>query len=172
MSGLPLLGFASKFVLPPWLNLRFILMWAVGLALLGLLWSWNDRGHKLQRSADFESGVIAAISNATGTTDKSGRIVMLKPNEVVPAINGLQTSYVSAKKTITVYSHETVVAKARADAADATLSRQLKVFDQKYAVANDRILLLQARPPVQGSPEKVCKVLEDDTNLAWDGWKK
>lgn len=163
------MGFLSKIALPPWLNLKFILMWVCGLALLGLLWSWNERGHEVQRLADFQSGVVLATSQATVAPDKNGNIKLLKPEQVAAAIATLKSNEVAARTTIKTISTETQREKARADAADKRLTTELLNFKQQYNIANKRITFLTNRPPVP--PSETCKVIEDDTNSAWDGWK-
>jgi hypothetical protein len=159
----------ANLVLPPWLNFKFVAMWLMGLALLGLLWSWNERGHEVQRLADFQSGVVTAISNATVKPDKNGHINLLKPGQVVEAINGLQSSYSSAKTQLVYIDKQSKANKTRADEADRKLTDQMQIFNKEYSVANQKIQALMARPAVK--PENTCKVIEDDTNSAWDGWK-
>jgi hypothetical protein len=159
----------SSIVFPPWLNFKFIGMWIVGLALLGLLWSWNERGHEVQRLADFQSGVVTAISNATVKPDKNGHVSLLKPGQVVEAINGLQSSYTSAKTQLVYVDTQNKANKARADESDRKLAAQIVTFNKEYSVANQKIQALMSRPAVK--PENTCKVIEDDTNSAWDGWK-
>lgn len=163
------MSFLSRLVLPPWLNFKFIAMWVVGLALIGLLWSWNERGHEVQRLSDFQAGVISAVSSATVPPDKNGRVPLLKPDQIVSAITGLKSSYTSAKTQLVYISDENKKNKERADISDQKLAQQIAVFNKEYSVANRKIQALMARPPVK--PENTCKVIEDDTNSAWDGWK-
>lgn len=163
------MSFLSNIVLPPWLNLKWIAMWAFGLAFFVLLWSWADRGHQVQRLADFQRGVISAVSDATVEPDKNGKVAQLAPEQIVPAITGLKSSYTSARTVLATVSRESKQNKARADAADTKLATQLATFNSQYAIANRRIQFLLNRPPAK--PEDVCKVIEDDTNSAWDGWK-
>lgn len=163
------MSFLSNIVLPPWLNLKWITMWAFGLAFFILLWSWADRGHQVQRLADFQSGVISAVSDATVEPDKNGKVAQLAPEQIVPAITGLKSSYTSARTVLATVSRESKQNKTRADAADKRLATQLATFNSQYAIANKRITFLLNRPPAK--PEDVCKVIEDDTNSAWDGWK-
>lgn len=164
-----ILSSVTSLALPPWLNLKFIGMWVAGLALLGLLYSWNERGHEVQRLADFQSGVTQAVSDATVIPDKNGVIHLLKPEEIVPAINGLQNSLVSARGVVTDISKQSIAYKKRADDADAKLTAQLALDAREFAVAQGTISELEARKPV--TAEKICPTIEADTNLAWDGWK-
>lgn len=163
------MSFLKSLVLPPWLNFKMIGLWIAGLAFMALLWSWNDRGHQVQRLADFQSGVISAVTDATVEPDKNGKVALLKPEQIVPAITGLKSSYTSARSVLVTVSRESKQNKERADAADKRLAVQLANFNSQYAVANKRIQFLLNRPAAK--PEDVCKVIEDDTNSAWDGWK-
>lgn len=161
--------FVKNIALPPWLNLKFIALWLCGLAFLGLLWSWNDRGHQVQRLADFQAGVVLATSQATVDPDKDGKIRLLKPEQVAGAIATLKSNEVAARTTIRQLSGDTKREKARADLADANLTATLKKLSSVYAISNRRISFLENRLAVP--PANTCRVIEDDTNSAWDNWK-
>lgn len=164
-----ILSTVTSLALPPWLNLKFIGLWVVGLALMGLLYSWNERGHEVQRLADFQAGVTQAVSVATVVPDKNGVIKLLKPEQIVPAIHGLQGSLASARSVVTDISKQSIAYKKRADDADTKLATQLALDAREFTIAQGTITSLEARKPV--ATEKICPTIEADTNLAWDGWK-
>lgn len=167
-SGLTILKTLTP--LPPWLNLKWIAMWLTGLAFLALVWSWNERGHQVQRLADFQHGIIVATSEATVEPDEQGKFKLLKPEEVAGAITRLRSSYTSARASIVAHNRQTIEDKRKADQTNLKLNTQLALFAKQYAVANRKITSLENRPPV--APEQVCKTIEQDTNSAWDGWKQ
>lgn len=163
------MGLLSKLAFPPWFTWKLALQFIVGILFMALLWSWNDRGHQVQRLADFQSGVVLATSQATVAPDKNGNIALLKPEQVAAAIATLKSNEVAARTTIKQISGDTLREKTRADAADKKLTATLKELSQAYKVSNKRITYLETRLAVP--PDQTCKVIEDDTNSAWDNWK-
>lgn len=157
-------------VLPPWLNIKFIALWLFGLTFFALAWSWNNRGHQVDTLTNFQTAVTQAVSDAQEPNDKGIR-PRLKPEQVVTAITGLRNSYTSAKTTIQTISAKTIEDKKRADANDAALNKQLASLKTTYSLANKRIEYLETRPPIVGDDATQCRVIKDDTNSAWDGWK-
>lgn len=155
--------------LPPWLTLKLGLQFVAGLFVLGLLYYANDQRHQVQRLSDFQSGVVLAASQATVEPDKNGNIKLLKPEQVAAAIATLKSNEVAARTTIKSMSVDTQREKARADKADANLAATLKKLASVYSISNKRIVYLENRLAVP--PDQTCKVIEDDTNSAWDNWK-
>lgn len=155
--------------LPPWLNPKLVLYWFLGLSFMGLLWSWNERGHKIDRLSNFQTEVISAISTATVPPDSKGNIRPLKSEQVVTAINALDASSRSAKTTLSAITAESLKAKDRANKSDKALKMELSALNQRFASANRKIQSLENRPPVK--PSIICPTIIEDTNSAWDGWK-
>lgn len=142
----------------------------VVLALIALLWSWHSRGQKIERLESWQTTVVIAASEATVKPDKEGKIKMLKPEQVVSAINGLKSSLVSADAALETISETYRQAKVRADKADRDLAARLAEFDQKYARAQDRINALSNRKPA-ATPAEQCKAIEIDSNAPWENWR-
>lgn len=74
------------------------------------------------------------------------------------------------KAALTRISGETIVAKKRADVADAQLKREQIANAKEFAEARAQITALRSRKS-SGNAVKDAAAIEEDSKSAWKGWK-
>lgn len=145
---------------------------AIGALMLGILVaSWMSRGREIAHLQEWRSTVVQAATLATVEPDSKGKRKLLGPSAVPAAIAALKASFDSASFTL-----NGIDAKAKGEAAlskklDSNLSAILAEQDRRAAGVAAAISDLQDRKPT-GDVSKDCAVMESDSNMAWDGWRK
>lgn len=104
----------------------------VVLALIGLIWSWQARGARIEALEGWQTTVVESATLATVRPDENGRRKALAPEDVPAAIAALSSSLQSAEATLRSISEGTLTAKAASDAADRALDRDIEQLRETF----------------------------------------
>lgn len=133
--------------------------------------SWLARGREIDRLKEYQSTVVLAATQATVEPDKNGKRKLLSPDAVPAAIAALRRTADNAESTLASIDQAALKDKAIQARLDEQLSQILAGQDRAAAGSSATIRDLLARKP-SGDPGQDCKVMEQDSNSPWDGWRK
>ena len=145
---------------------------AIVAVLIGVLFtSWLSRGREIERLDSWQTTVISVTTDATVNPDGKGNRKLLTAEAVPGAIAGLKRSYDSAASTLAGISADSLKDKALQRQLDQQLAAILAGQDKSAGASAATIKALIARVST-GDPEKDCKQVDQDSNAAWDAWRK
>lgn len=145
---------------------------AIAAILIGLLvTSWLARGREIDRLESWQTTIVGVTTDATVEPGKDGKRKLLTPEQVAGAIAGLKRSYDAAESTLAGIDQAAEKDKAIQRQLDEQLAAILAGQDKSAEGSAATIRALVARVS-SGNAEEDCKVMEDDSNAAWDGWRK
>lgn len=144
---------------------------AIGALLIGVfLASWLARGREIDRLKEYQSTVVMAATQATVEPDKNGKRKLLSPDAVPAAIAALRRTADNAESTLASIDQAALKDKAIQAKLDEQLSAILAGQDKAAAGSSATIRDLLARRP-SGDAAQDCKVMEEDSNAPWNGWR-
>ena len=132
--------------------------------------SWLARGREIDRLNDWQDTVVLAATQATVEPDKNGKRKHLDPGAVPAAVAALRRTADNAESTLAAIDQVALKDKAIQRQLDEQLAAILMGQDRAAAGSSATIRdLLQRR--ASGDPAQDCKVMEQDSNTPWDGWR-
>ena len=144
---------------------------AIGALLIGVfIASWLARGREIDRLKEYQSTVVLAATQATVEPDKNGKRKLLSPDAVPAAIAALRRTADNAESTLASIDQAALKDKAIQAKLDEQLSAILAGQDKAAAGSSATIRDLLTRRP-SGNAAEDCKVMEEDSNAPWNGWR-
>jgi uncharacterized small protein (DUF1192 family) len=151
-----------------------LLMIAGSLALLAsVFWIKSQRDDaRAERDtlASWQQSVQDKMTVATVDPDKNGQRKRLDPGATLAGLDGLVRDRDDARRSLDTISKETLAAKARADAADATLAQRQAENAKRLAGAQAEIDRLRAVRST-GDAGKDAAQVAADSEAPWKGWR-
>jgi hypothetical protein len=132
--------------------------------------SWLARGREIDRLTDYQNTVVLATTQATVEPDRKGKRKLLDPDAVPAAIAALRRTADNAESTLASIDQAALKDKAIQRRLDEQLALILEGQDQAATGSSAAIRDLLARRP-SGDATQDCKVMEQDSNAPWDGWR-
>lgn len=133
--------------------------------------SWLARGAKIERLEELQSTIVHAATLATVEPDKKGKRLLLTPDSVPAAIAALKSTADNANAALTAIDAAALKDKALQRKLDEQLAAILASQEEEAAGTKARITDLLKRGST-GDKDKDCQVMAEDSNAAWDGWRK
>lgn len=133
--------------------------------------SWLARGREIDRLTEWQSTVIHSATLATVEPDKNGNRKLLTADSVPAAISALKATADNANAALASIDAAALKDKALQRKLDEQLAAILASQDENAAGAKARIADLLKRQST-GDRDKDCQIMEDDSNAAWNGWRK
>jgi len=135
------------------------------LTVLGFLWSWHDRGRRIEALESWQTIVINKISDATVPDKKR-----LNPAGTITGIDVLVQNLADTNRQLDEIDKQAQAAKARADEADKRLGLTIAEYDRRAAAASKRIADLNSRIAAK-TPAEANAAIAADSKAAWEGWR-
>lgn len=158
------------------MNINALYAKIIGGAVLALLIgvfvaSWLARGREIDRLKEWQDLVVHSATLATVEPDRKGIRKLLTPESVPAAISALKSSADNANNALAQIDAAALKDKAIQQKLDEQLAAILENQDKSAEGAKARITDLMKRQAT-GDKEKDCAIMENDSNAAWDGWRK
>jgi hypothetical protein len=145
---------------------------AVIAVMIGILFtSWMARGREIDRLNSWQTTVIGVTTDATVKPDAKGKRALLSAEAVPGAIAALKRSFDNADSTLAGISAQSLQDKALQRQLDQQLAAILAGQDKSAGASAATIRALVARVST-GDKGKDCELMDQDSNAAWDGWRK
>lgn len=145
---------------------------AVVAILLGILVaSWMARGREIDRLASWQTTVVSVTTDATVEPGKDGKRKVLTAEQVPGAIAALKRTADNAESTLAGIDKAALQDKEMQRKLDQQLSTILEGQDKSAEGSAATIRELVARVST-GDKGKDCELMDQDSNAAWDGWRK
>lgn len=151
-----------------------LLMFAgVAALLVSVFWikgQRDDARRERDSLSSWQQTVQDKVTIATVQPDKNGQRKRLDPGAALAGIDGLVRDRDDARRSLDTISKETLAAKARADAADATLVQRQAENEKRLAGAQAEISRLRAVRST-GDAGKDAAQVAADSEAPWEGWR-